>query len=173
MCCTWLSENTGRKKSPKIAIWAPSHKFSGCISQLRHVSTIGNRQSEKKLVEMQYLLHMSAQYGELRPTNGWDRFGCLGHPIKFQRVSRLGSVTAATSLAGGQPNLARCLAVSWPGTLYTFSGALAPDGILTGAKLTLRPSLAFSYIGSVTARHSSSGRQPNCAAWLVPYLTFP
>jgi len=30
---------------------------------------------------------------------------------------------------------------------------------------TLRPSLAFSYIGSVTARHSSSGRQPNFAAW--------
>ena len=33
-------------------------------------------------------------------------------------------------------------------------GALArpPNGILTAAKLTLRPSLAFSYIGSVAAR---------------------
>jgi len=29
--------------------------------------------------------------------------------------------------------------------IYTFSGALAADGILTGAKFTLRPSLAFSY----------------------------
>jgi len=29
-----------------------------------------------------------------------------------------------------------------------------------GANFNLRPSLAFSYIGSVTARHSSSGRQP-------------
>ena len=29
---------------------------------------------------------------------------------------------------------------------------------MPGAKFTLRPSLAFSYIGSVTARHSSSGR---------------
>jgi len=48
-------------------------------------------------------------------------------------------------------------------TIYTFSDALAPDGILPGAKFTLRPSLAFSYIGSVTARHSSSGRQPNFA----------
>jgi len=27
MCCTRLDENTGRKKLPKIAIWAPSHKF--------------------------------------------------------------------------------------------------------------------------------------------------
>jgi len=35
-------------------------------------------------------------------------------------------------------------------TLYTFSGDLAPDGILPGAKFTLRPSLAFSYIGGVT-----------------------
>ena len=43
------------------------------------------------------------------------------------------------------------------------SGALAPDRNLSGAKCTLRPSLAFSYIGSVTARHSSSRRQPNFA----------
>jgi len=33
---------------------------------------------------------------------------------------------------------------------------------LPGAKFTLRPSLAFSYIGTGTARHSSIGRQPNC-----------
>ena len=44
-------------------------------------------------------------------------------------------------------------------------GALAPGGILAGAKFTLRPSFAFSYIDSVTARHSSSRRQPNFAAW--------
>jgi len=30
---------------------------------------------------------------------------------------------------------------------------LPPNRILQDAKLTLRPSLAFSYIGSVTARH--------------------
>jgi len=29
MCCTRLAENTGRKKSPKIAISAPSHNFVG------------------------------------------------------------------------------------------------------------------------------------------------
>jgi len=38
--------------------------------------------------------------------------------------------------------------------------ALAPNGILPAAIFTLRPSLAFSYIGSVIAQHSSSGRQP-------------
>ena len=45
-----------------------------------------------------------------------------------------------------------------------FRGLLPPNGILHGTKFTLRLSLAFSYIGSVTARHSSSGRHPNFAA---------
>jgi len=77
----------------------------------------------------------------------------------FQRFSRLDLFTAATSLTRGQPNFERCLAVSWAATLYIhFRGLLPPDGILPGAKFTLRPSLAFSYIGSVTARHFSSGR---------------
>jgi len=43
------------KLSPKIAIWAPSHNFVGLY--LRNQRTY--RQSEKKLVEQQYLLHMS------------------------------------------------------------------------------------------------------------------
>jgi len=34
-------------------------------SQLRHISTIG-----KKLVKQQYVLKMSSQHGELRPTSG-------------------------------------------------------------------------------------------------------
>jgi len=59
------------------------------------MSTIGN-----KLVKQQYVLHMSSQYGELRPTSGWDRSGSLRHPCKFQRVSRLGSVTARHLLVG-------------------------------------------------------------------------
>jgi len=63
---------------------------------------------------------MSLQHGELRPTSGWDRFASLGHHSKFQRVSRLGFVTAATSLTEGQPNFARCLAVSWAATLYIY-----------------------------------------------------
>ena len=58
------------------------------------------------------------QYGDLRPTNGWDLLASLGHPSKFQRVLRLGFVTAPTSLNRGQPNFARCLAVSCAGILY-------------------------------------------------------
>jgi len=63
------------------------------------------RQSEK-LVKQQYLLHMSWWYGELRPTNGWDLLVSLGHPCKFQWVSRLGSITARHSSSGHHPNFA-------------------------------------------------------------------
>jgi len=64
-------------------------------SQLRHVLTIG-----KKLVKQWHVLHTSPQYGELRPTNGWDPSGSLRHPYKFQRVSRLGSITARHLVVG-------------------------------------------------------------------------
>jgi len=37
---------------------------------------------------------------------------------------------------------------------------LSPNGILPGANANL----AFCYVGSVAAQHSSSGRQPNFAA---------
>jgi len=85
----------------KIAIYAPSHNSVRLYLRNQDVSTIG-----KKLVKQQYLLHMSSQYDELRPTSGWDRFGCFGHPSEFQRVLRLGFVTAATSLTGRQPHFA-------------------------------------------------------------------
>ena len=60
MCCSWLAANTGRKKVAK-------NRHLGTIPQLRRAIslTIG-----KKLVKQQYVLHMSPQYGELRPTSG-------------------------------------------------------------------------------------------------------
>jgi len=45
--------------------------------------------------------------------------------------------------------------------IYIFGG-LTPNRILPGAKFTLRPSLAFSYIVSVTERHSNTGCQRTC-----------
>ena len=93
------------------------------------------------------------------------RFTSLGHPSKFQRVSSIGFVTAATLLTWGQSNFAWCLAVSWAGTVCIyFRGFLIRSGILLGAMFTLSPKLALSYFDSVTAQHSSSGRQQNFAA---------
>jgi len=104
-CCTGLAANTGRKKSSKNRHLGTISQLCWVISsQLRHVSITG-----KKLVKQQYLLHAFPQYGELWPTSGSDRSGSLGHPCKFQRVSRLGSVTARHSSTGRQPNLCRNL----------------------------------------------------------------
>jgi len=122
MCCARLAENTGHKKLQKNRhLDTIAQLCSAVSSQLRQY-----RQSEKIFIKKQYVLHMCSQYGELQPTNGWDLLASLGHPSKFQLVSCLAFVTAATSLTRGQPNFAWCWAVSWAGTVYTFSGALAP-----------------------------------------------
>ena len=66
MYCTRLAGNTGRKKSPKNRHLRTIAQLCRAVSsQLRHVSTI-----EKKAFKLQYVLHMSPQYGELRPTSG-------------------------------------------------------------------------------------------------------
>jgi len=166
MCCTQLAGNTGRKNDEKRSPSA-HHRTTllGCI--FVNNARIDNG---KNLLDSNISSTcMPSQYGERRPTSGWDRFGSLGHPSKFQRLSHLGFVTAPTSLTEGQSNFARCLAVYWAGTLHIHF-----RGLLPGAKFTLRPSLALSYIGSVTARHSSSERQPNFAGWYKEwnYATF-
>ena len=98
--CIRLAENTGRKNRHLSTIaqlcWAIS-------SQLRHVS-----RTEKKLLNSNTFSTSSdnmVNFG-LRPTNGWDLLATLGHPCKFQRGSRLGSVTAQHSSSGRQPNFA-------------------------------------------------------------------
>ena len=63
------------------------------------------RQSEKSSLNSN-ISSTCPKYGELRPISGWDRFVSLRHPSKFQRVSRLGFVSAATSVNGSQPNFA-------------------------------------------------------------------
>jgi len=102
MCCKRLAGNTGHKSDAKNRHLSTIAQLCRAISsQLRHVSTSG-----KQVVMQQYLLKMSLQYGELRPTNGWDRLAGLGHPIIFQWVLRLGSITARQSSSGHQPNFA-------------------------------------------------------------------
>jgi len=96
MCCMRLAANTGCKKVATNRHLGTIPQLCWAISfHLRHVSRIG-----KKLVEQQYVLQMPPQYGELRPTNGWDRLTSLWHPTKFQLVSRLGSITARHVLVG-------------------------------------------------------------------------
>ena len=63
-----------------------------------------------------------ANVGPVTVEIGWEVWST---PANFNGVLRLAFVTAAMSLTGGQPNFARCLAVSWAGTLCThFQGFL-------------------------------------------------
>jgi len=83
MYCKRLAEIQDAKMTQKNRHLRTITQLCWAIStQVRHVSTIG-----KKLVKQQYLLHMSSQYGKLRPTNGWDRFDSLGHPSKFANLN--------------------------------------------------------------------------------------
>ena len=59
---------------------------------------------KKHLLRSNMSSRCPSQYSELRPTSGWDGFTSLGHPCKFQRVSRFGSITARHSSSGRQPN---------------------------------------------------------------------
>ena len=88
-----------RQKSPSA-----HHRttFSGYIFATK--ACIDNR---KKRVKQQYVLHMSPQYGERRPTSGWDRLTSLGYPCKFPRPSLLGSVTARHLVVGVSQTLRR------------------------------------------------------------------
>ena len=75
------------QESPKIRHLPTIAQLCRAISpQLRHID------SRRKIVKQQSLPHMSSQYGELRPTSGWDRFVSLGHPSKFNGFRVLASL---------------------------------------------------------------------------------
>ena len=117
------------------------------IAQLcRAISWQGIYRQSKKLLNSNMsstCVHNMANFGPLMAD---DLLASLGHPSKFQRVSRLAFITAVMSRSGGQPNFARCLAICWAGRLYVHFRRLLPTvGILPDAKFTLRPSLAFFY----------------------------
>jgi len=101
MCCTRLAENTGckndAKKSPSghhrttLSGWIFATK--ACIDNWEK-NLLGSNMSST-------CTHNMANFGPLAAEIG---FGSLGHPSKFQRLSRLGSVTARQSSSERQPN---------------------------------------------------------------------
>jgi len=93
-----------------------------------------------------------------------------GHPSKFQRVSRVSSLLQRRHL--GQPNFARCLAVSY---IHIFAGSCpltefcqVKDSLYV--QVLRSPVLAALLHGTPAA----GGTQPNYAAWYTEwnYVTF-
>jgi len=123
-------------------------------SQLRHVSTIW-----KKIVKQQYLLHMPHNMANVGPLTAKTGSGVYGSQANFNGFHIL--LLLLQRHRSLEAN--RTLHDVWlsPGLVHH----IYTGGILPGAKFSLRQSLAFSYIGCITPQLSSSGRQPNFAAW--------
>jgi len=66
MCCMRLAGNTGRKNYAKKS--PPAHLRTNLLGYIFAIKA--HIDNKKKIVKQQYLLHMSPQYGELRPTSG-------------------------------------------------------------------------------------------------------
>jgi len=131
------------------------------------------QQSEKN-VKQQHLLLTWTQYGNFGPLAAEIGSEVWGTPASVNGFRILSSLLQRRRSPEANQNLHSV----WPspGLVHYihFRGLLSPDWILRGAKFTLRPSFSFSCIASITARHSSSGRQPNFVAWYTEwnYKTF-
>ena len=116
------------------------------------------RQFEKKIVKQQYLLPTCSRnmlnFGPLTADSG---SGVCGTPANFNGFRVLASLVHQRH----STEVNQSLHTVWPSPallyyIYIFGGSCPlPNRILPGAKFTLRPSLALSYIGSITAWHSS------------------
>jgi len=162
MCCTRLAANTGRKKSSTICHLGAFAQLCWAISlQLRCVLTIGKKNLLSSNISST-CPHNMVNFGPLAAEISPVVWGNPANFSGFRVLSALLQWLRATEAN----QTARCLAVSWAGTLHIhFWGFLPRCGILRGAKFSVHPpSLALSYFGSVTVRHLSDGRKPNFAA---------
>jgi len=161
MCCRRLAGNAGPKKSP---YGHHCTTLSGYI--LATKAYINNQKNLLNSNISPTTPHNMVNFGPLAAEMSSRVCGTPanfnGFRILALLLQRRRSLEANQTLHNVRPS---------PGLIHyiSFSGALARYGILPGAKFTLRPGLAFSYIGSITARHSSSGRQPNFAAWYAEW----
>jgi len=75
------------------------------------------------------------------------RFSAVSKVIRKKVDCQSQTSVHAPAAYGSQPNFAQCLAITWAGRLYIhFRRLLLRNGIMPGAKFTLRPpSLALSY----------------------------
>jgi len=143
-CCTRVAENTGRKKSPKIRHMGTIAQLCRAVSrQGRHIWTIG-----KNLLSSNISSRRPRNMANFGPLTAEIGSGVCSTPANFNGFSSC--LCYCSDVAHRSPtNFVQCLAVSWAGTLCIhFRGLLPCDGMLSGAKFILRPTLAFCYICS-------------------------
>ena len=165
MYCTRLAENTGRKKIAQN--WLSGHHrttLSGCSQQM---STI-----EKNLLNSN-IPSSWLHNGELRPTNGWDRFGSLRHPSKFQRVSFASCLRYCSDVTHRRPTklctmLGRLLGLY---IIYTFSGAYIRVRSVVwayGRGQTDRQTYTQTRVTTIHFASSTTHAKCNNLIWIAP-----
>ena len=111
-------------------------------SKLRHLSTTGKNLLNS---DISAACHNMMNFGALSAEIDWR---VCGTPANFNRFRAW--LRYCSDVAHRRPTklctMFSCLLGCY--TIHTFSGILAPDRILPGAKFNLRTSLAFSYIGT-------------------------
>jgi len=155
-CWTRLTWNTGCKNYAKNRHLCTT--LSGCILATR-TCTDNRKKLVKHNMPSTYLYSM-VNFGPVTAEIG---SGVWGTPANFDSFHVLPSLLQRHSW----PEANQTLHDVWPSPglvhyIYIF-GAVAPDGILLGAKFTLRPSLLYYQRYPILAA-SSSGSQPNFAA---------
>jgi len=167
---TWcgLSANAGLKcaargslkiQDAKITEKSPSahHRttLSGCIFATRHVSTLRKTLLNSNISST--CPRSMVNFGPLTAEIGWR---VCGTPANFNGFRIL------TSLNAGQPNFACRLAVSCAGALCIHLGGSCPCQV----RNSLCVQVLRSPMGSVTAQHANSGREPNFTAWYKEWI---
>ena len=160
MCCMRLAGNEGRKKIAKKSL-SGHHRttLSGYIFATKAL-TIGKNLLSSNISST--CPHSMVPFFPLATDIDWRVWAFHQISTAFASWLRYCSDVAQRKPAKLCTMFGRLLGCY---TMYIHCrGLLPPNGILPGAKCTLRTSLAFSYTVSVTARLFSSGRQPNFAA---------
>jgi len=158
MCCMRLAESTERKKSPKIrhlCTIAQLCRSSGCTLQLRHASTI-----KKKLLNCNTsstMSHNMVNSGRLAAEIGLPDWGT---PANFNGFRVLASLLHRRH----SPEANQTLHDVWPSPglvhcIYIFRGS-CPLREFARCKIHYA-----SKSCPVLYWHSSSGHEPNFAAW--------
>jgi len=99
MCCVWLAKNTGRKKSPS------GHRRTTLSDRIFATKACIDNQ-KKSLLSSNISSTCPQNMVNFGPLTAEIGLGVWGTPANFNRVSRLGSVTARHSSIGRQPNFA-------------------------------------------------------------------
>ena len=146
-----------------MAIWASLHNIlSGCIFATK--ACIDNW---KKNLLNGNISSMSSQYmANFSPLTAEIGSGVWGTPAHFNWFRVLPSLLQRRR----SPEANQTLHDVWPSHglvhyIYIFGGSCSRLNFARCNIHCIRPSLAFSCIGSVTVRQSSSGRQPKFSAW--------